>query len=87
MPALRHYALILCLGLTIAAAADSGAPVPVEGPVRVQHLTVELLPLQGSIQPGGNEQVSRRASSGRSQPASPPEPCSFPRPAACRLAR
>jgi thiol:disulfide interchange protein/DsbC/DsbD-like thiol-disulfide interchange protein len=57
MPDLRHYALILCMGLTIAAAADSGSPVPIEGPVRTQHLTVELLPLQGSIQPGGNEQV------------------------------
>jgi thiol:disulfide interchange protein/DsbC/DsbD-like thiol-disulfide interchange protein len=57
MLGLRHYALILCLGLTIAAAADTGSPIPVEGPVRAQHLTVELLPLQASIQPGGNEQV------------------------------
>jgi len=49
--------LILCAGLTIAAAAASGTPVPVEGPVRAQHLTVELLPLEGSIQPGGQAQI------------------------------
>ncbi len=31
--------------------------VPVEGPVRAQHLTVELLPLEGSIQPGGSATI------------------------------
>ena len=33
------------------------AAAPVEGPVRAQHLTVELLPLEGSIQPGGSTSV------------------------------
>jgi len=31
------------------------AAAPVIGPVRAQHLTVELLPLNGSIQPGASE--------------------------------
>ena len=35
----------------------AAAAAPVQGPVRAQHLTVELLPLSGSIQPGGNELV------------------------------
>jgi thiol:disulfide interchange protein/DsbC/DsbD-like thiol-disulfide interchange protein len=35
----------------------AAAATPVEGPVRAQHLTVELLPLEGSIQPGGSEAV------------------------------
>jgi thiol:disulfide interchange protein len=35
----------------------AAAATPVEGPVRAQHLTVELLPLDGSIQPGGSEVV------------------------------
>jgi DsbC/DsbD-like thiol-disulfide interchange protein/cytochrome c biogenesis protein CcdA len=52
MPSLRQLALILCIGVTVAAAA-----APVQGPVRAQHLTVELLPLSGSIQPGGDELV------------------------------
>ena len=52
MPILRQLALILCFALTMAAAAS-----PVQGPVREQHLTVELLPLSGSIQPGGSELV------------------------------
>ena len=64
MPSLRQHALfrhsallILCAGLTIAAAAAPSTPTPVEGPVRAQHLTVELLPLEGSIQPGGQAQI------------------------------
>src|SRR3984885_11279163 len=52
MPSLRQLALILCVGVTVAATA-----APVQGPVRAQHLTVELLPLSGSIQPGSSEQV------------------------------
>src|SRR5580698_5643634 len=52
MPSLRQLALILCIGVTVAAAA-----APVQGPVRAQHLTVELLPLNGSIQPGATELV------------------------------
>jgi DsbC/DsbD-like thiol-disulfide interchange protein/cytochrome c biogenesis protein CcdA len=52
MPSLRQLALILCVAVTVAATA-----APVQGPVRAQHLTVELLPLSGSIQPGGNELV------------------------------
>ena len=47
--------LILCAGLAIAPAANASAPSqPVAGPVRALHLTVELLPLHDSIQPGGN---------------------------------
>ncbi len=53
MRSLRQVALLLCAGLTLTAAAAT----PVEGPVRAQHLTVELLPLDGSIQPGGSEVV------------------------------
>jgi thiol:disulfide interchange protein/DsbC/DsbD-like thiol-disulfide interchange protein len=67
MPSFRQRALlwksvrvILCAGLSIAAAAGANAangpdkPLGVPGPVRAQHLTVELLPLEGSIQPGGS---------------------------------
>ncbi len=65
MPSFRQCALILCAGLSIAAAAGANIsdvpakPVgaPVAGPVRVQHLTVELLPLEGSIQPGGSATI------------------------------
>jgi thiol:disulfide interchange protein len=46
---LRHYALLLCACLITGAAFAA----PVTGPVRAQHLTVELVPLQSSIQPGG----------------------------------
>jgi thiol:disulfide interchange protein len=53
MPNLRQYALLFCAGLTVAAAAAT----PAAGPVRAQHLTVELLPLEGSIQPGASELV------------------------------
>jgi DsbC/DsbD-like thiol-disulfide interchange protein/cytochrome c biogenesis protein CcdA len=49
----RQIVLILCAGLAVATAAAA----PVEGPVRAQHLTVELLPLEGSIQPGGSAAV------------------------------
>src|SRR3984885_10006349 len=35
----------------------ANAADPVAGPVRAQHLTVELLPLSGSLQPGGNALV------------------------------
>ena len=84
------------------------AAAPVIGPVRAQHLTVELLPLNGSIQPGGSELVGlhftldkgwhvywvNAGDSGEPPsikwtlpPASPPAPCSFPRPAVCPSAR
>jgi DsbC/DsbD-like thiol-disulfide interchange protein/cytochrome c biogenesis protein CcdA len=53
MPGLRKYFLFLCAALTAAVAAAA----PVTGPVRAQHLTVELLPLNGSIQPGNTELV------------------------------
>jgi thiol:disulfide interchange protein len=53
MPGLRHYFLLLCTALTAVVAAAA----PVTGPVRAQHLTVELLPLNGSIQPGATELV------------------------------
>jgi thiol:disulfide interchange protein len=61
MPSLRQIASILCLtpclmlGTGLTAAAATAAPVA--GPVRAQHLTVELLPLEGSIQPGGTAAV------------------------------
>jgi thiol:disulfide interchange protein DsbD len=62
MPSFRQCALILCAGLSIAAAAGADVPakplgVPVAGPVRALHLTVELLPLEGSIQPGGSAAI------------------------------
>src|SRR3984957_12201745 len=53
MPGLRQYFLFLCTALT----AVFATAAPVQGPVRAQHLTVELLPLSGSIQPGGDELV------------------------------
>jgi DsbC/DsbD-like thiol-disulfide interchange protein len=53
MRSLRQIALVLCAAWTVAAVAAS----PVEGPVRAQHLTVELLPLEGSIQPGGSSLI------------------------------
>jgi thiol:disulfide interchange protein/DsbC/DsbD-like thiol-disulfide interchange protein len=50
--------LILFAGLlTVPAANASDLPQPVTGPVRAQHLTVELLGLHDSIQPGGNDLV------------------------------
>jgi thiol:disulfide interchange protein len=62
MPSFRQCALILSAGLSVAAANASNTPskpmgVPVEGPVHAQHLTVELLPLESSIQPGGSATV------------------------------
>jgi DsbC/DsbD-like thiol-disulfide interchange protein/cytochrome c biogenesis protein CcdA len=65
MPSFRQCALILCAGLSVAAAAGANPStvpakplgVPVAGPVRAQHLTVELLPLEGSIQPGGSATI------------------------------
>jgi thiol:disulfide interchange protein len=58
MPSLRQIApslyLILCLTL---GAGLTATAAPVEGPVRAQHLTVELLPLEGSIQPGATAAV------------------------------
>ena len=60
MPRFRQRALfrnclwlILCAGLHRPAANAADPPQPVVGPVRAQHLTVELLPLHDSIQPGG----------------------------------
>jgi thiol:disulfide interchange protein len=53
MPITRYFSLFLCAALT----AITAAAAPVAGPVRAQHLTVELLPLDNSIQPGGTEQV------------------------------
>ena len=50
--------LMLCVALAMVPAANaSDPPQPVAGPVRAQHLTVELLPLHDSIQPGGNDLV------------------------------
>ncbi len=57
MPSLRQIAPTLCLTLCAGLAAATAAAAPVEGPVRAQHLTVELLPLEGSIQPGGTTAV------------------------------
>jgi thiol:disulfide interchange protein len=58
MPNFRLSALLLCAALVIAPAANASDPAPkpdaVAGPVRAQHLTVELLSLQNSIQPGTN---------------------------------
>ncbi len=53
MPGFRQYFLLLCAALT----AFVAAAAPVTGAVRAQHLTVELLPLNGSIQPGATELV------------------------------
>src|SRR3982074_3803806 len=50
MPSLRQIVLFLCAGF----AAATATAAPVAGPVRAQHLTVELLPLESSIQPGGS---------------------------------
>src|SRR5580658_9178387 len=68
MPRFRQRALfrnslllILSAGLAIVSAANASdlppKPVPVAGPVRAQHLTVELLPLHDSIQPGGSDLI------------------------------
>ena len=58
MPIVRQIARFLCAGLTLtSAAATTPVPAPVAGPVHAQHLTVELVPLEGSIQPGGSAQV------------------------------
>ena len=68
MPRFRQRALfrnslrlILTAGLAIVSAAHAAdlpaKPAAVVGPVRAQHLTVELLPLHGSIQPGGNDLI------------------------------
>jgi thiol:disulfide interchange protein len=54
MPSLRQIASTLCLTLCAGLTATAA---PVVGPVRAQHLTVELLPLEGSIQPGGTAAV------------------------------
>src|SRR3984885_6214445 len=53
MPGFRQYFLFLCAALTAALAVAA----PVTGPVRAQHLTVELLPLSGSIQPGATQLI------------------------------
>ena len=58
MPKLRIRAFVLSVvGLlaAIAQAAVTGAPVA--GPVKAQHLTVELLSLQNAIQPGSDLQA------------------------------
>jgi thiol:disulfide interchange protein len=68
MPRFRQRALfrnslrlILSAGLAIVSAANAAdlppKAAPVVGPVRAQHLTVELLPLHDSIQPGGNDLI------------------------------
>jgi thiol:disulfide interchange protein len=51
--------LFLCAALALAPAAKASAlkPEPTVGPVRAQHLTVELLALQDSIQPGGTADI------------------------------
>jgi thiol:disulfide interchange protein len=53
MPGLRQSFLFLCTALTAVVAAAA----PVTGPVHAQHLTVELLPLSGSLQPGSSDLV------------------------------
>ena len=50
MPVLRQFALLLCAIFTAVAVAAPAAP----SSVRAQHLTVQLLPLDSSIQPGAN---------------------------------
>jgi thiol:disulfide interchange protein len=65
MPRFRQRALFrICLWLLLSAglvtvpdANASDPPQPVAGPVRAQHLTVELLPLHDSIQPGATSLV------------------------------
>src|ERR1700691_2142994 len=65
MPRFRQRALlwnslglILCAALAIVPDANaSDPPQPVAGPVRAQHLTVQLLGLHDSIQPGGSALV------------------------------
>ena len=62
MPNLGLRALFLSAWFAFAALAQaaSPSPVPVVGPVKALHLTVELLPLQASIQPGGESTVGLR---------------------------
>jgi thiol:disulfide interchange protein DsbD len=65
MPRFRQRALfrnslwlLLATALAIVQAANAAdPPQPVAGPVRAQHLTVELLPLHNSIQPGGDDLI------------------------------
>jgi thiol:disulfide interchange protein len=57
MPSFRKFALFLCAFLVAAGAAASDTPSSTPSSVRAQHLTVELLPLDNSIQPGGNTLV------------------------------
>jgi thiol:disulfide interchange protein len=55
MPILRTIVSLLCAALSLPAhAAATTSATPQAGPVRAQHLTVELVSLQGSIAPGGN---------------------------------
>jgi thiol:disulfide interchange protein/DsbC/DsbD-like thiol-disulfide interchange protein len=49
MSSFRQFAVLFCSFLLAASAAASNAPAT----ARAQHLTVELLPLENSIQPGG----------------------------------
>ena len=52
-----RHAVLFCFGLTLPGSALAAPAAPVAGPVRAQHLTVELLPLETSIQPGGQASV------------------------------
>ena len=50
-----HRRFGYCLGCVCSRLPPKAAPIA--GPVRAQHLTVELLPLHDSIQPGGSDLI------------------------------
>jgi thiol:disulfide interchange protein DsbD len=54
-----RLSLVICAGLAVSALAHAATPpaTPVTGPVRAQHLTVELVSLASSIQPGSDAAV------------------------------
>jgi thiol:disulfide interchange protein len=54
-----RLSLVICAGLALSAASYAATPpsTPVTGAVRAQHLTVELVSLASSIQPGGDAAV------------------------------
>jgi len=54
-----RLSLVICAGFALSAASYAAAPpsTPVTGPVRAQHLTVELVSLANSIQPGHDAAV------------------------------
>jgi len=57
MPSFRQYLLLFCAFLLAAGAGAAAAASNAPESVRAQHLTVELLPLDNSIQPGGSTSV------------------------------